>query len=241
MNKKISVVTVVYNDILNISKTIQSVLSQDCHEKEYIVIDGNSNDGTYELLKNYEKNIDLIISENDKGIYDAMNKSISMANGDYLIFMNSGDIFENPNVLSYVLDYLSKSDSDVLFGRWIRRDAVRNKSQLNSPYPNAGIFNHQAIVYKRNLHNLYGMYCSIDRFTAADYLFFSQLVASKDLIIDIYSETISIIDANGISSGIQTFAQKKCIDFLFGRCNRYYLGLILFLHPFYRFIKGILP
>lgn len=95
----ISVVTINYNDHAGLDRTINSVLSQSYSEFEYIVIDGNSNDGSQEIIEKNSKRISKWISEPDTGIYNAMNKGIRMATGEYCIMMNSGDVFYSSNVL----------------------------------------------------------------------------------------------------------------------------------------------
>src|SRR5437879_6907645 len=87
---KLSVITVVYNDVKGIERTMLSVLNQTYPNVEYIIIDGFSTDGTLDVIKKYQGRIKLI-SEKDEGIYDAMNKGLAIATGDYVLFMNSGD------------------------------------------------------------------------------------------------------------------------------------------------------
>lgn len=98
--KKISVVTVCFNAENTINDTIWSVVSQDYGNIEYIVIDGGSKDCTMDILGNYKNHISVLISEKDRGIYDAMNKGIQLATGEYVIFMNSGDTFASEDVIS---------------------------------------------------------------------------------------------------------------------------------------------
>ena len=88
MLPKITVVTVVYNGILTLDATIKSVISQTYSNLEYIVVDGGSTDGTLELLKKYNSQISIIISEKDDGLYDAMNKGIALSTGEWICFMN---------------------------------------------------------------------------------------------------------------------------------------------------------
>jgi glycosyltransferase involved in cell wall biosynthesis len=112
---KITIVTVVYNGVEQIEKTIKSVISQAYDRIEYIVIDGASDDGTVEIIKKYEKHISYWISEKDSGIYDAMNKGIDAATGEWINFMNAGDTFVSDRVVSKVVSMKSK-DSDLVCG-----------------------------------------------------------------------------------------------------------------------------
>ena len=103
----ITVITVVFNAVEDIENTILSVSKQDYENIEYIVIDGGSIDGTQEILKKYSNVIDYWISEHDEGIYDAMNKGIDVANGDWLNFMNAGDCFSSNSIVSMVANAIS--------------------------------------------------------------------------------------------------------------------------------------
>lgn len=118
-----SIVTVVYNGEKCIEATINSCVQQSFDSKEYIIIDGLSNDGTIDIIDKYRGNINVFVSEPDGGIYHAMNKAISLAKGEYLIFMNCGDVFYDKEVLSNVNTFLKSSDEspDVLYGDTIFR------------------------------------------------------------------------------------------------------------------------
>ena len=91
--KKISIITINYNNCEGLRRTIESVVNQTCRDFEYIIIDGGSTDGSVDVIKRYADNIDYWVSEPDKGIYNAMNKGIRMATGDYVQILNSGDMF----------------------------------------------------------------------------------------------------------------------------------------------------
>jgi glycosyltransferase involved in cell wall biosynthesis len=114
MKPVLSVITIVYNNARDIERTMLSVLNQTYTGIEYIVVDGASNDGTLEIIKRYETRITKLISEKDKGIYDAMNKGLALATGDYVIFMNSGDEFYANDTVAKV--FATAPDADIYYG-----------------------------------------------------------------------------------------------------------------------------
>ena len=101
-NSKITVITVVYNCHDTIEATILSVINQTYDNVEYIIIDGGSKDGTVDVIKKYQDQINYWVSEPDEGIYEAMNKGIDKASGDWINFMNSGDSFTSDKVLNSI-------------------------------------------------------------------------------------------------------------------------------------------
>jgi len=114
---KISIITVSYNSAMTIRDTIDSVLSQSYKNIEYIVVDGASKDSTMAIVNEYGDKISKVVSEPDKGIYDAMNKGISFATGDVIGILNSDDFYESNDVVESVADSFSSSqDSQVVFG-----------------------------------------------------------------------------------------------------------------------------
>ncbi|CQB86301.1 PGL/p-HBAD biosynthesis glycosyltransferase Rv2957/MT3031 [Chlamydia trachomatis] len=112
----ISVITVCYNAAKELRHTLQSVASQTYPHIQYIVVDGASTDSSLELIKEYQTDIDLLISEPDSGIYDAMNKGIKVATGDYLCFMNAGDTFHSPTTLADLFAQIHRPLPDVIYG-----------------------------------------------------------------------------------------------------------------------------
>ncbi len=132
---KISVVTVSYNAAETIEETIQSVVNQTYDNIEYIIIDGGSTDGTLDIIKKYADRLAYWVSEPDNGIYDAMNKGIAVASGDYINFMNAGDKFINSKIVDLLSKQIVESD-DVIYGNW-KIDDYSNK-----------------IRYPRNLNNM---------------------------------------------------------------------------------------
>lgn len=100
----ISIITAVRNDVQNIARTMSSVYSQSFADIEYIIIDGASTDGTLDAISRSKDDRTIVISEPDKGVYDAMNKGIALSHGDWVLFMNSGDVFHDDNVLSDMVE-----------------------------------------------------------------------------------------------------------------------------------------
>lgn len=110
----LSVITIVYNNVRDIERTLLSVINQDYQPIEYIIVDGLSTDGTLDVIHQYQSRISKLISEKDKGIYDAMNKGLAAATGDYLLFMNSGDEFYDVQTVSRV--FATAPDADIYYG-----------------------------------------------------------------------------------------------------------------------------
>jgi len=115
-NPLISIITVVFNDKKGLLKTIESVINQSYNNYEFIVVDGGSKDGTKELLKEFRDIISIGISEPDKGIYDAMNKGIKVANGEWVIFMNAGDLFFSNQTISDVFKNENFENYQIVYG-----------------------------------------------------------------------------------------------------------------------------
>lgn len=123
--RKVSVVTVVFNDVTNIRATMESFFQQTWGEKEYIVIDGGSTDGTAEIIAEYAEHLHYWCSEPDGGMYHAMNKGISHCEGDWVCFLNSGDRFVSCHSLEQMALYAASSDADVIYA---------NSVELNKGY-----------------------------------------------------------------------------------------------------------
>jgi len=107
----ISIITVVYNGEEYLEETIQSVINQTYKNIEYIIIDGGSSDGTVDIIKKYEKKIDYWVSEKDEGIYDAMNKGIDVARGEFINFMNADDVIYSLDSVKLIVDHIHDMDS----------------------------------------------------------------------------------------------------------------------------------
>lgn len=130
MDIKISIITVVYNSVAVLQDTIVSVLNQSYNNVEYIIIDGNSTDGTLDVINKYREKISIFVSEPDNGIYDAMNKGIKLSTGSWLLFMNAGDTFYDNKVLeNFASGNCEKYD--IVYGNALRQ--FKNTSNLWVP------------------------------------------------------------------------------------------------------------
>ncbi len=121
---KISVITVCYNSAATIRDTIESVLAQDYADIEYLVIDGDSSDATMDIVRSYGDKIDVVVSEPDQGIYDAMNKGIRLATGDVIGILNSDDLYAYDSALSELVKLMMSSGSDTVFADLAIVDAL---------------------------------------------------------------------------------------------------------------------
>ena len=115
---RITIITVVFNGEQHLEKTILSIINQTYENLEYIIIDGCSTDGTLTIVENYRYAISYFISEPDQGIYDAMNKGINIASGEWVNFMNAGDVFYDTNTLNNITPHLEKT-KDVVYGNHV--------------------------------------------------------------------------------------------------------------------------
>ena len=169
LKPKFSIITVTYNAASVIKPTLDSVISQTYTNYEYILVDGGSKDDTVAIAKASGIKFAHIISERDKGIYDAMNKGIALATGDYLCFLNAGDAFYTPETLQTIVNAIAEEKDlpDVLYGETAEvndnRDFVRMR-RLQAPkeldwrsFKNGMLVCHQAFYARREIVPMYDL------------------------------------------------------------------------------------
>lgn len=146
-----SVITINYNNKKGLCKTIESVINQTYKDIEYIIIDGDSTDGSVDVIKQHIPSIAYWVSEKDDGVYHAMNKGIAQAHGDYCIFMNSGDSFHTPDVIGSLLGY----QEDIICGKVLKNQSTEpsghNKNAISLVDLMRSSLPHQAMIIKRDL------------------------------------------------------------------------------------------
>lgn len=175
-NVKISVITVVYNDVDNIERTIANVLKQTYPNLEYIVVDGNSTDGTVNIIKKYSNQLAYWCSEKDKGIYDAMNKGVQHCTGEWIIFRNCGDYFRTPTAIEDVFSKYDDKGEDFIIcdTRFFRKNYYidRQPSILKKQYFDCMPVLHPSTFIRRSTQIKYPF--DINYRYSADYCFFIE-------------------------------------------------------------------
>jgi glycosyltransferase involved in cell wall biosynthesis len=229
-NPVLSVITIVYNNVRDIERTMLSVINQRYVPVEYIIVDGLSTDGTLDVIAKYRVKVSKLISEKDKGIYDAMNKGLAAATGDYVIFMNSGDEFYDNETVARV--FLTRPDADIYYGeteminsRLESLGCRRHKAPDNFTWRSFKYgmsVSHQAIYIRRNITEPYDT-----RY---------QLSADIDWIIRAARKAQSIVKVEGyvakyLVGGMSKARHKQSLKERFDIMKHYY-GLIptLFNH-----------
>lgn len=164
-----SIITVTYHAESVLEETILSVVSQTYHNIEYIIVDGASKDRTLSIVNKYRDKIQAVVSEPDKGLYDAMNKGLKMAKGEYVCFLNAGDTFHEDDTLQLIVHQLNKSNvlPDVIYGETALVDAQRHfvrMRRLQTPdtlnwksFRQGMLVCHQAFIAKRALTETYDL------------------------------------------------------------------------------------
>jgi glycosyltransferase involved in cell wall biosynthesis len=219
MSPKLSIITINLNNATGLRKTIDSVVSQTFTDYEYIIIDGGSTDGSMAVIKEYENQITFWISEVDHGIYNAMNKGIMQAKGEYFLFLNSGDMLVANNVTERMLDNMP--ECSILYGN-MQRD-LGGKSITDKRFRGRNItmldmfretLYHSSAYIKKDLFSKYGLYDESLKI-ASDWKFFlialglnAEPVVYKDI-------DVCLVDITGISrthSDLLIQERKKVLE-----------------------------
>ncbi len=200
---KLSIITINYNNIKGLEKTLESVFNQVFKEFEFVVIDGGSTDGSKELLLEYKDKITYWVSEKDNGVFHAMNKGIKVATGDFVIFMNGGDTFYSETTLSEVVPELNYQ-FDVYYGNNYKESANSKRlktypEKLNFSFFYTSSINHQSTFIRKSLFEEH-FYYNEEYKIASDWEFFTYIICYKNVPYKYLKKTISVYDFNGISS-----------------------------------------
>jgi glycosyltransferase involved in cell wall biosynthesis len=203
---KITVITVSYNAQRSIEQCVQSVINQDYPHIEYIIIDGNSNDDTLSILGKYKNYITVLVSEPDKGIYDAMNKGIARATGDVIGMLNADDYFADNHTLTVVSEAFKNNQPDIVYGDldYIKKDGSTFRKWRSGPY-SKGLFNlgwmppHPTFYCRREVFNKLGNY-SLAYGTAADYELMLRFIHLNLLPVFYVNKVLVKMSTGGVSN-----------------------------------------
>lgn len=205
---KVSIITVCLNSEDAIKNTIESVISQNYNNIEYIVVDGGSTDETLDIIKDFKNNITKLISESDRGIYDAMNKGIKLATGDIIGFLNSDDTYTNEGIISKVaqviqannvdccygdLEYVSENNSQKVIRRW-KSAPYQNKAFKTGWHPP-----HPTFFAKKNAFNEYGGF-DLSYNIGADYELMLRFLQRYSLKTEYIPQVLVRMRSGGISN-----------------------------------------
>jgi glycosyltransferase involved in cell wall biosynthesis len=237
---KISIITVCFNAEKTIEQTIKSVLSQTYANIEYIIVDGKSTDSTLKIVGKYKKKISKIVSEKDKGLYDAMNKGVKVAKGDIIYFLNADDVLIGKNVIREVMGEFEK-DVDLVFGdvefyypnenKTIRisRNASINDLKNGFMIPHQGSFVKKEFLIKHPFNLKYK--------SSSDFDFFCNFLKEKPRIKKI-NKIISRMIVGGVSSGAISYKETELI--IRKHFGLFYYYKIKIKHLIFSLIKSLL-
>ena len=192
---RISVITISFNSSGTIEKTIESVIGQSYGNLEFIVMDGNSTDGTVDILNRYRDKIDILRIEPDEGIYDAMNKGVALSSGDWICFMNSNDYFYNERVIE---DVVSRgTDADIIYGYCIDPDTGKSVKPLSlENFWKRIPINHQSAFVKTVYYKEYPYKLEYTVSSVYDFFYYWYCKGLRFYYIDI---PVAVYDMKGIS------------------------------------------
>jgi len=214
---KLSIITINLNNRNGLKRTIESVVYQTFADFEYIVIDGASTDGSADVIKEQADKIQYWVSEPDKGIYNAMNKGILQATGDYCLFLNSGDALYSKTVLEEV--FKQNFSEDIVIGNLMNYYPEKGKERKRRPHRHAidgekfTLFDfftefipHQATFIRRELFAQYGLYDEGHKIIS-DWVFFLKTIIFEGVSVKFIDSIVTSFDMNGIGS------QREYLDF----------------------------
>ena len=203
---KVSIITIAYNSAETIEDTIKSIITQDYSNIEYIIIDGGSTDKTLSIVDKFKDSITTIISEPDKGIYDAMNKGVQNATGDIVGILNSDDIYANKKVVTHIVKAIGNKDSiyaDLVYVDRANTDKITR--YWKSGKYRKGIFKkgwmppHPTFFIKKSCYDQYGIY-NLQLKSAADYELMLRMLHKHNISVAYLPEVITKMRVGGQSN-----------------------------------------
>lgn len=213
---KISIVTVSYNAAAEIEPTLKSVAAQTWRDIEYLVIDGASSDGTLDIVNRYRNAVDVLVSEPDSGIYDAMNKALRLATGDAVIFMNAGDYFYSPYVVELAAEFMqAQPETGVFYGGIEVRFTNGTVTEFMPPPESealefliCGSLPHQGTFARRSAFALTGLFDTRWR-SHADYDWFLKAASDRRIGMKRMDLMVASFGLGGTSSQLERGERER--------------------------------
>jgi len=221
-NLLISIVTIVYNGVNEIEDTIKSVLSQTYKNIEYIIIDGDSNDGTVDIISKYQNEISYWQSEKDNGLYDAMNKGNNIANGDYIIFLNCGDKFSDNTVIDRLFKDILTNEYSLITGKtkvfYKKIDlGIVNPLFLNQNKENTISFSHQATFINKSIYKYY-QYNTLFKISG-DKEYWNRIKKDVNFTVKFSNINVADFELGGVSNNHKNVLNRRTEDFFIEYLN----------------------
>lgn len=245
--QKLTIITINFNNKEGLKRTIDSIVNQTFTDYEWIVVDGGSTDGSKDLLEQYKDRFAWWCSEPDKGVYNAMNKGITHATGEYINFMNSGDSFASSTILTEI--FLNTHTAEILYGKMARESVDGKINNLAMMKPNIHwwdfydcTFNHQATFIRTDIFAKYGVYDETYRILA-DWRHFAELVCIKKVTCEYIPQIVAVYEGGGLSDVKNSLpeilrireelypmvSQEDITEMkYYEKCNRYWLSRQLY-------------
>ena len=241
MKPFLSIITINYNDAVGLEKTIQSVISQSYKDVEYLVIDGASTDSSATVINKFADKIDCWVTEKDTGIYNAMNKGIKAAKGDYLLFLNSGDLLNGSTAL---MDFIHHPDfqGDIIYGDYkfdkggkVYPDTLTPLFFYRSSLP------HQSTLFHKKVFEEMGLYDEHFKMVS-DRAFYIKCFLSNQFVFKHINYPLAVFDLSGVSNDPsykkkQVIENEKMFEALYGIYNDDYKHMLLLQHQLNETIK----
>jgi glycosyltransferase len=208
MQPKVSIITVCYNSENTIEDTLQSVINQTYDNIEYIIIDGNSTDNTLEIINKYQGKVAKVISENDDGLYDAINKGIDIATGEIIANLNSDDFYIDNTVIADVVDKMQSDNSDTLYADLYYVEALDSnkvvRNWVSGEYKKGMFFKgwmppHPTFFVRKSVYDKYGKF-NLELKSAADYEIMLRFIHKHECSISYLPRVVVRMRVGGVSN-----------------------------------------
>ncbi|AOZ98548.1 glycosyltransferase family 2 protein [Flavobacterium commune] len=199
---KLSIITINYNNKNGLKKTIESVINQTWKDFEYIIVDGGSTDGSLDIIKQYENQINFWVSEPDKGIYNALNKGINYAKGEYLLFLNGDDCLIHNEILCKINNHIKGKDLiyfDVETVDDNKKNTIYYPHQLSFYFFYITTICHQAVFFKKDIFIKYGLFDENLKIVS-DWKFIMLSIIKYNVSYKHINDVFCVFDGRGISS-----------------------------------------